>query len=256
MGLHTILSYENGEEKYIAVKYEAGWSSPLPITETSGFWAFDKKNVWFAMYDIQHWTGGTAQNIIGGAERHFMFGFENNVLCIVGERGQIINVIDDTIHKRQLPEKYYISDIWGDSENNLALTVYDSETRSPLLMFLKDDTYEKQEYNCPDNPNTLWFKNKNKIYLAGSYFYVFNRDASLSESGFGVETYVTKMRGTDINNIFAITWGGKIFHFNGVRWKLIYTVPALLNDIYVTDELVLVAGSDSFNGYIIKILYN
>lgn len=256
MGLHTILSYENDKRNYIAVKYEAGWSSPLPITETSGFWAFNEKNVWFSMYDIQHWTGGTAQNIIGGGQKHFLFGFENNVLCVVGERGQIIKVIDDNILKSNLPEKYYISDIWGDSEYNLGLTVYDSEKRKPLLMFIKDDKYEKHEYNCPDNPNTMWFKNKNKIYLAGTNFYVFNRDASISELGFSVDTYVTKIRGTDINNIFAITWGGKIYHFNGVRWKLIYKINAKLNDIQVTDQFVLIAGNDSCNGYIIKITYN
>lgn len=65
--------------------------------------------------------------------------------------------------------------------------------------------------------------------------------------------YITKIIETNINNIFAITRDDKVFHFNGVRWKLIYSVPAILNDIHVTDDLVLIVGSGAFSSSVIKI---
>ena len=163
-GLHNILAYEDGKWSDTAVKYEAGWSSPLPITETSGFWAFDKSDVWFAMYNIKHWTGGIAQIIFDGGQKHKLFGFDDNVLYAAGRKGQIMKITPNEIQSIDLPENYYLSDIWGDKDKNLGLTVFESSAHKRLLIFLKNDEIEEIEYECLDNPNTLWFKNRDKIF--------------------------------------------------------------------------------------------
>lgn len=254
LGFHNILSYENEKWSNISVKYEAGWSSPLSITENTGFWAFEKNNVWFALYDIRHWTGGVAQTFYDGHKRHTLFGFDNNELYATSGKSPILRIINNEIEKINLPENFYITDWWGDSENNLGLTILDHNKKEPVLLFIKDGKIDEEiRYKPSILPFSLWFKTKKKIFLADDNINILNRDRSLINFDLDNITYVTKMRGTDINNVFAITWCGKVFHFNGVRWKLIYHIPMVLNDIQVTDNLILIVGSDMFYSCIIKI---
>ena len=253
-GIHNILEYKNGNWFNILVKYDAGWPDPTPVTEVSGFWAFDKKNVWIAKYDIVFFNSILGQRKYDGDNEFALYGFDKNKIVYAGGRNNLLKLSQNEVYSFDLPDSYYISDLCGDFDEQLGLTVFDASKSNRVLLFLKDDKIEEIEYECLDYPKTLWFKNKNKVFLAGVDVNILKRDGSLDLTKFENITFITKIRGTDINNVFAITWGGRVYHFNGVRWTLICKVNARLNDIQMTDGFIIIVGIGIVNSVIIRLV--
>ena len=123
-------------------------------------------------------------------------------------------------------------------------------------MFLeKGNILEDKKLLFDEFVSSLWFKNNSKIFIGGKNVNILNRNNTYTKHEIETTSFITKIRGTDINNVFLIAYGGEIFHFNGKTCKKLIQEPASLNGLYVTSNMVIAVGSDLFDGYIVKIDY-
>ncbi len=102
-------------------------------------------------------------------------------------------------------------------------------------------------------PNySIWVKNSNEIYVAGRRIY--KRINNIWSGGdFIPSSDIIKIRGTNSNNIVAMSANGSIYHYNGSTWKLIHTRETfyVLWGLFVTENKIYCVGYDTYNAKIL-----
>ncbi len=261
MASYTILSYENGIWDDIRVlKQNDPRQGEFPLPEIKSLYALNKKDVWFAEYDIYKWNGIdiSTRIWIGDVDHLFnhIFGFDKTEVYVGGQNGILLKINDQDAKKMDIPESYNIRDIWGDKDRNLIVGASDYVTSKQRILFVENGKIQTEiELKENDFVGTLWFKDIDKIFIGGLNVNIKNRNNSFSTFKLNDIRVITKIRGTDINNIFALTSNGKIFHFNGKSWSFLYSAPCYFTGLYVIEGLAIAVGRDSFGGYVIKIKY-
>ena len=65
--------------------------------------------------------------------------------------------------------------------------------------------------------------------------------------------FISKVRGLNHNDVFAISETGTIFHFNGNTWKEFLPKPDIfLQSLFLTENKIIVVGYDAVYAYLIK----
>jgi len=258
IGPFTILSYDNGLWEDIEVKHEAGWSEPVPLTNVGGIWAANKKDVWLTGYNIYRWRGGVATLLWEGNSEYIddIFGFDKNEIY-VGGNGILLKVAGSVVNEVQIPQNYNVRDIWGNEERELIVSITDPIADNHKLIFLNDLKIEKIEVlKFSDFVVSHWFKSSSKVFIGGKNAHILNRNQSITSFELKDIFAISKIRGTDINNVFAVTFDGKIFHFNGASWKKIYETSTSLRGLSVAENLVITVGHEFLNARIVQIVNN
>jgi hypothetical protein len=244
--------------------------SPIPIR---GAWRLSKNSFWFAIGSVEHWNGS------GIAELSFLKDLATEYLICriwasldssvyaVGTGGYLVRYDGKQWYQYDTGFKEEISDIWGvndeiTGEKLVVCTVNGMWTASSYDAILKIEDNDFSEIPLPQNsyyerkfPNSVWFKNSNKIYISGGGVFCRNINGTWKEEKYFTTNdfyYQYRIRGSDYNNIFVAQEFGRISHFNGVSWKT-YNV---LNDgsfygISIYQNMVVAVGLDGQNANIV-----
>ena len=202
LGPFTILSYENGDWVDIEVKEK---QSSLPSIESA--WAINKKDVWFVIYDIWYWTGGAVRRIWDEGKIHKIFGYDSDEIYAGGSRGNLLLLNKNSISRIKISENYNVRDIWGNSNRQTIIGVSDISNRDQRLLFLeKGNILEDKKLLFDEFVSSLWFKNNSKIFIGGKNVNILNRNNTYTKHEIETTSFITKIRGTDINNVFLIAY--------------------------------------------------
>jgi hypothetical protein len=243
-------------------------TSPTPYPINSVF-AFLENDIWFARDgSFVRWNGSSFQhdcsmNTLLNGSILKIWGESSKNLYAVGINGTIIHYNDIIWQKLESGTDNYINDIWGiinPLQNSFALCpISDKYSLSEEKLILIDVNQDVTEIPLP-NPepyshrhlHTVWFRDRYKIFLGGVGLFI----GEINDTWIEVEQlrnyFFNRIRGTDVNNVFAVDDFGRIIHFNGCSWyEYPISMKALLFSLDVKQNIVVVTGYDSRRGYII-----
>ncbi|MDI6804975.1 MAG: hypothetical protein QME58_14250 [Bacteroidota bacterium] len=131
---------------------------------------------------------------------------------------------------------YYLSDIWGFSNNDIFITGYLSDQAFGSI-FHYNGTNMIQEFTSFVSFRSIWGASKKTLYTA-SYGGLFT-----NKSGIWVEIIypgfragLEKVRASAKNDLFVCGHFGKLLHYNGYTWKN-YETQFSGSDIWILKAL-------------------
>jgi len=102
--------------------------------------------------------------------------------------------------------------------------------------------------------NSIWFKNRNNIFLCGDGVFTRNRKRIYKEVKGLPALYTASIRGNDINDVYAVGSFGVINHFNGKTW---FTLPISISGAFykvaVKGNLIVAVGIQNNQAVIYQI---
>jgi hypothetical protein len=207
----------------------------------------------YSYWDGLEWNTHYVHNRRGAGRE--LWGTSSSNVYLVGDKGSISHFDGKTWTLLEsgttvdLQDIYGITDeiIWsaGISLNDANSVVVKKESNSWKVYYEKNSSVEKTTYN------TVWMKNKNRVFLSGSnQVQVLNTLNGVQKemSIPGHEYGTIRIRGTDINDIFKASDGGEIAHFNGVTWraypeyKIFTQNSSLYRSVFASKDFVLFCG--------------
>jgi len=246
------------------------------VYQGSDFWgpiytiiAFNENDVWFGIGSVIHWDGQRFISIkipddVFPSRANKMWGLSSDNLFIVGNNGSIAHYNGNDWQKLESGTELRVQDIWGAIDPKtganfiLCPAAYKYQASDEKLLSINPDQ-SVSEIPMPDPsplanlyPHTVWFKDSGKLYLGGEGIYVRNFDQSWQKLEMFGSYYFNRIRGNDINDVFAVDDFGRIVHFNGLGWRQ-YASPkvVLLRSVDGREDLIVACGDDGRNAYII-----
>jgi hypothetical protein len=238
-----------------------------------GAWRLSDKSFWFATGSVDHWRGnGIAKlSLLRDVTTEYLicriWASSDSSVYAVGTGGYLIRYDGEKWYQYETDFKEEITDIWGvndetSGEKLVMCTVNGSWTASSYDAIIKVEDNTFSEIPLPQNsyyerkfPNSVWFKNSNKIYISGGGVFYRNINGIWKEERYFTENdfyYQYRIRGSDYNNIFVAQESGRISHFNGVSWKT-YNVSgqSSLYGLSIYQNIVVAVGLDGQNANIV-----
>ena len=94
---------------------------------------------------------------------------------------------------------------------------------------------------------SVWTNRGFPLYVSGSFTGGFfqNTLGDWNEIDLGVACCVNRIRGTGLNNIFAVGQGGLLAHYNGIEWKILDVLDRQVNlhSISVAENIMVAVGT-------------
>jgi hypothetical protein len=195
--------------------------------------AFSSSDIWFG--SGIYWDGNQfntkLMNIEFPYRVHRMWGISSLIFFIVGNEGAIACLSGNTWRKIESGISENIQDIWG---------IFDNETNQPFILcaasqklfpsekiifnIQPDGTVIKDNWPFDDRkPYSVWFKNRYKAFACGDGVFIRDFYGNWKILYDGIPYFLNHLRGTDVNNIFAVDDFGYINHFNGSTWQALPT---------------------------------
>ncbi len=178
------------------------------------------------------WDMGILDQNDGSVNR--IWGTSINNLYFAGSKGTIVHYNGNSWQRIESGTELNINDIWG--KYNLRTKHY--EVLLVASNHLSDPQYRRKIFRIENNniielPTSpinwtlysVWFQPLRRYYVAGGGIY---EKINLSESywhnnNFDITSYyIFRIRGEDINEVFAVGGFGEVLHFNGKSWKSFY----------------------------------
>ncbi|MBU0475174.1 MAG: hypothetical protein KKF62_13550 [Bacteroidetes bacterium] len=106
------------------------------------------------------------------------------------------------------------------------------------------------EHIPPYTRNSIWLLNDNDVYIAG--WGVFKKNNGGWSRIFNEDAWISKVRGTANNNLFAVGAESRIFHYNGNDWYRYdqFTSPYAITGVWADGNEVIALGNDGFVSYV------
>jgi hypothetical protein len=227
------------------------------LTGPSGcVFAFSRNDIW--VDGVSHWDGATwqATNSGFGVALYRLWGTSSSNLYGVGENGTIFHYDGSQWTQLQSGTTLDIQDIWGATDSTTGqqtiLAVASNDAVSLDRAILKIDGTSVQaiaDSGIYQPLNGVWFKPNEQYYVVGSGIYEKQTLADPLWHSYGLTIthyYTPRIRGTDVNDVWASGAYGEIVHFNGARWKSFQSETWLDNGAYaglaVKGNLVIAVG--------------
>ena len=238
--LKSILYYDKDKSKYF-------WS---PI---KSIFAFSKNNIWFE--GGIHWNGtifeSLKKNISFPSHVNKIWGTSDNDLYIVDNGGLIAHYDGQEWSRIESGTDDDIHDIWGAiNEKTGTLDILCTASKifqisEKKLIRIDPNTHQTSEINWPYQNrrlHSIWFNEKNQPWICGAGIFKQQYNGLWKEYDELPLIFTNRIRGTEINDIFACGDFGFLAHFNGQSWKTYDEVSghAYLSLDYKNDLLVAV----------------
>jgi len=268
----------NGYTTYNAVHWD-GNSWELKKIGGYGYWtchtvfAFSATDIWFE--GTIHWDGSNYTVHMNGWpllpngdnwQVNKMWGSSSNDLYAVGNNGNIAHYNGQSWSKIESGTDLPIRDIWGDfniKTNKYEILAVAAEVAinngSKVLRIEGSSVKEESNKGLSWDVGGIWFKSGSKYYIAGAgiHYKHFLSDSIWNRYLPGVVTnYVGyRIRGSDINDVFAAGSFLEIAHFNGLSWHNyldeISSTSGAFGRIVVKGNMMVAVGSESGRALII-----
>ena len=238
--------------------------------ELEGIFAFSPTDIWMVGSlpihgDGQNWTMFDIRTTTDpNLSLSKAWGANTNDMYFVGRGGSIAHYTNGPSgagwQKINSGTELNINDIWGDFNKEtgkyeiLAVASISSSFDRAILSIDPATRIVTQLYTEPIQYKLkgVWFKSNKQYYVAGDGIYQKNKlsDNSWRNKPFDItKFFIEKIRGNNINDIFAVGGVGEILHYNGISWKSYFNTTKLSNGNYysiaVKDNLVLAVGEDN-----------
>ncbi len=226
--------------------------------------AFSPSDIWIAAGAIFHFNGTIWEmhaGILGAGNANKIWGSSSSDLYFVGNNGLIAHYNGSSWSRIESPAgaggtTLDITDIWGSKKTTTGETeilavankLFTNSERSIMKVT------ERKVTTLSDVPiswslYSVWFASNRHYYVAGSGIY---EKRKLSEKSWLNEPltitpyYTYRIRGSGINNVFAVGGYGDMMHYNGVSWKSFYYETAINGNYYslaVNRQYIIAVGS-------------
>ena len=205
--------------------------------------AFSPNDIWFAnggvirfdgkkvtkCYWIADFPGNVDSTILENGITK-LWGTSSSNIYAAGYKGAIAHFDGKNWHKIESGTDLPIRDIWGSTDSvtgeEIVLCVASNIftwDQSKVLQIKNDKVTEIPADGLPPSLCSVWFKDLNKVYIAGDGDFLKNLNNGeekwnmFSENITHYWSYAVK--GNDLNDIFLAGSFGDILHFNGKSWK-------------------------------------
>ena len=243
--LKRIPYYYNGQAYYNGIK---------------AIFAFNENDIWFGTGNMTHWNGTQFLSIyIGmGISINKIWGSSSNDLYVVGNSGKIAHFNGTSWKRIESGTTLEFMDIYGATDHktggqqilavctqNLPLGrgIYSIEGNTATEISYTPIHWEL--FSC-------WFVPNKHYYTVGSGIY---EKSSLSDSVWRNEPLdithygTSRIRGSDVNDVFVVGAFGEILHYNGFSWKSFIpelgTFSGSYGSLDIKEYLVAITGFES-----------
>ncbi len=211
--------------------YNKDYQTIIPLYSIKGIFAFSSTDIWLAPGSVFHWNGKDSLTEFSfnrltlsdpNATVIKLWGGSSSELNGVGNTGTIVQFSNGTWQKIESNTDQDISDIWGykgiiDSKD---VVLYAAGRQ---IFQLNGNTSLVANFNPDRIIRSVWFNFRNIVYAAGDGIFSINNN-SWKKEDISDQYAVFRIRGTDINNIWATGGFGFTTQFNGARWTIINEV--------------------------------
>ncbi|MEJ5305001.1 MAG: glucosyl transferase, partial [Ignavibacteria bacterium] len=222
-------------------------SNKIVVTSGGGMWWFDG-NRWIAECSINPLLTGAINKLWGSSSED---------LYAVGNNGNIAHWDGRKWTKIESGTDLHIYDIWGDYNEKTGKTEIlaiaaelDVNRGSKVLRIEGNSVTEEYNNGLSWDVGGIWFKSGRRYYIAGAGIHQkhYLSDSVWKRYSPGVVTnYVGYgIKGSDINNVFAVGSFLEIVHYNGFSWhnylNEIFSTVGALSRIAIVENLIVAVG--------------
>jgi len=229
-----------------------GQSHKTPYPASSVF-VFNNNEIWIAMDGDQIATvnNNLEQTSVMCLPFSFsikkMWGSSSNDVYAVGDNGNIAHYNGTSWTKIESGTTTYLNDVWGinDSTSTKSLILSTVSSRYHLgdykLLSISDNTAEEY-FSWPyTRLYGIWFNSPEKIYIVGDGGYLYENN-KLSRLVLPSNSFLTRVKGTGLNNVFIAGCCNTLLHFNGVHWQTIQGIYGNYEGLDVKGNTVVAVG--------------
>jgi hypothetical protein len=216
----------DGNRWELQMSIDVGYS----YSELYSIYAFTPNDIWVTTDIPEHWDGnkwtfyGSSRGYSGRFWIKKTWGINSNDLYIVGDSGNIYHFNGSNWTKMTSNTTVDLQDIWGiDGSHIWATGTNTGDGHSVVLQFNGTNWTTMYDSNTlPGSTHyqfgTLWTKTSHSIYLdGGNGLHIL--DLSNLNIGSQIQTGLTYvgscLRGFNQNDIFDVSIGGEVAHYNG-----------------------------------------
>ena len=232
--------------------------------EANGVFALSNNAIWIASNnsEIAVWNGNKQTSIMClPVSVSKLWADNRNEIYTVGTLGQIAYYTNGTWQKLESGTDIKLLDVWG-NENNTWICGWD-DFKPTILLNYKGNSLTTV-INNPNgslfyyNPNavsgaieSVWTNNPNNLFLLTWYglYRIENNDFNNPKNIWNGDPNtwgLAKVRGNNVNDIVGAGIYGRIWHYNGVSWRLYNSLinnSDNLNSIAIKGNLIIAVGS-------------
>ena len=263
---------QNGYTTYNAVQWDGSeWElKQIPfnyngqtfISTIKAILAFNENDIWFGIASLIHWDGIVYRSISTAsffpAIVNKMWGTSSNDFYIVGTNGQIAHYNGANWQRIESGTDLEFLDIYGasDSKTNQQQILAVCTRNYPLdkAIFKIDENTATQISSTPIQWElfSCWFVPNRHYYVVGSGIYekINLAGSTWKNEPLDITQYgASKIRGSELNNVFVVGAFGEILHYNGFSWKSFLPELGSFNGSYgsldINGNLVAITGLES-----------
>ncbi|MDF1612634.1 glucosyl transferase [Stygiobacter electus] len=207
---------------------------------------FSQNDILLGMDQIIHWDGNNFKEYeISSTVFHSwinkIWGVSGQDFYIVGNDGNIAHYSSSNWQKLESGITSQIYDIWGIDNSNFGKMIY-CEAFDKLLKIDQQNVVSQIQFPYNTYIYSIWFNGKHKFYGSGSGIYENSNNKWKSVDLFR-DRAISKIRGTDYNNVFGAGTLGLIVHFNGYSWSVYNDVSqGAYTSLSVKDNIIVAVG--------------
>jgi hypothetical protein len=215
--------------------------------------AFAENDVWLDPWF--HWNGQTFQqasidSMFIGVGINKMWGSPDGRLYVVGNGGFIADrTTSGTWQRVESGTSAGLYDIAGYPHANggTILAVVSSTNEHRILSLTPSSARDTLAWPVSRLLGSVWMSNRFVVYAGGVSVWRHRGSGWSQMQGLPGNVFLTGVRGSKENNIFAVSWGGLLAHFNGVSWHQFTEILAYFHfrSVAVSDNLVVAVGFTS-----------
>jgi hypothetical protein len=224
------------------------------IPELRGIYYFGPTDIWLADGGVYHWDG-VSQNVeasydrislIGGTENgqsvNKLWGTSANDLYGIGYNGMITHFNGSSWQKIESGTTTDINDIWGAKDSLVLATVSSRYHLGDYKLLSVSSNSAKNYISWPySRLYGVWFQSERNIYITGSGAFVYKNN-SLVTINLPTNSFLTRVKGNGLNDIYIAGCCNTLIHFNGDNWQLINGVYGNYEGMDVKGNLATVIG--------------
>jgi len=234
--------------KRISVMYRDN----LITTPLEGIFTFSKNDIWVTNGFPIHGNGNIwemyhLQDMGLSVSISKVWGQNSNDIYFVGRSGSIAHYNGTSWSKIESGTTTNINDVWG---------IKDTTSGTSLILSTVSSRYQRGDYkflsisgNTAEKyfswPYTrlygVWFNSPQKIYIVGDGGYLYENN-KLNRIDLPTNSFLTRVKGTELNNIFVAGCCNTLLHFNGVSWKAMQGIYGNYEGLDIKGNLVVAVG--------------
>jgi len=260
-----------------------GPCSSVDYPPIQAIWAFSSNHILFTNGGAIAVQNGTTtyldcgmNALLDGAIKK-IFALDPSNVYAVGYQGIIVYYNGSSWQKQESGTDVDLTDVWGSPDGSVVWACGWDDFKPTVLLRKYDGGNWELIYNDLDNlfhfrPDSLsgaifsvWTDKATSLYALTNYtLYKCNPQMPVKGEYIweAADPYIwasRRLRGTSDNDLVAVGYEGRIWHFNGASWRLyneLVNPIDILNSVAISNDMVIAVGLRYFNGIeILGIVY-